>query len=130
MHAMSSLLLSAHVTTFCSLHNGRQYVVVVVVYCLFASLFLCLKKRESETRMTARAPFHFSSFFHRLIFGLSFCSLIKGTIPILLLLLLLLFCFCFLGGRGGLLFSVISLINMTYCSNTILVPRDPAEKKL
>ena len=98
--------------------------------CLFVSLF---KKKESETRMSARAPFHFSSFFHRLIFGLSFCSLIKGTIPILLLLLLLLlllFCFCFLGGRGGLLFSVISLINMTYCSNTILVPRDPAEKKL
>ena len=60
MHAMSSLLLSAHVTTFFSLHNGCQFVVVVVVYCLFASLFLCLKK--SETRMTARAPFHFSLF--------------------------------------------------------------------
>ena len=81
MHAMSSLLLYAHVTTFCSLHNGCQFVVVVVVYCLFASLFLCLKKSETRAPMTARAPFHFSSFFHRLIVGLSFCSLIKGITP-------------------------------------------------
>ena len=42
VHAMSSLLLSAHVTTFCSLHNGCQFVVVVVVYCLFVCLFVCL----------------------------------------------------------------------------------------